>query len=296
MKTNNNFNILIVDDEPFNIELAEIYLMEEGYTLFSANNAQEAFEIISKESIDLILLDINMPGKDGFEVCEMLKSDPKTKDIIIIFLTAQTDIEYITRAFEVGGADYLSKPFFGMELKARVKTQVQNIAYLQEVKAKQSKLAQLTITDPATKIYNSLYFDSQIKMYQNRGESFWIIYIKIDRFEKINQLYGYATANKIIRQFSSLIKKSIFSNAIVARIYGINFGVLLNNYDEKAIRKLYEKLFLQISQDKSLANAITFSAVLYNVNDSSLTIPVIYKNIEQAMQKISEGREKYLVL
>jgi len=297
MKTNNNFHILIVDDEPFNIELAEAYLEEEGYKLSFAENAETTFEQVSKHTIDLILLDINMPGKDGFEVCKALKEDAKTKDIAIIFLTAQTDVDYISRAFEIGGADYISKPFFGLELKARVKTQLQNVAYLQEIKAKQSKLAQLTITDPSTKIYNSLYFDSQVKMYQNRKESFWIVYIKVDRFEKINQLYGYSTANKIIRQFSSLLKQASYSNALVARIYGINFGILLKNYDEKSVKKMYESLFLQISQDKNLAKVITFSTVLYNVKDSSLSLPVIYKNIELAMRETAtRGGEKYLII
>jgi diguanylate cyclase (GGDEF)-like protein len=297
MKTNNNFHILIVDDEPFNIELAEAYLEEEGYKLSFAKNAETTFQQVSKHKIDLILLDINMPGKDGFEVCKALKEDTSTKDIAIIFLTAQTDVDYISRAFEIGGADYISKPFFGLELKARVKTQLQNVAYLQEIKAKQSKLAQLTITDPSTKIYNSLYFDSQVKMHQNRGESFWIVYIKIDRFEKINQLYGYSTANKIIRQFAALLKSASFSNALVARIYGINFGILLKGYDEKSVKKMYENVFLQISQDKNLAKVITFSTVLYNVKESSLTLPVIYKNIELAMRATTEQRgEKYLVI
>jgi len=297
MKTNNNFHILIVDDEPFNIELAEAYLEEEGYQLSFAKNAQETFAQVSKQSIDLILLDINMPGKDGFEVCQALKLDTATKDIAIIFLTAQTDVDYISRAFEIGGADYISKPFFGLELKARVRTQLQNVAYMQEIKAKQSKLAQLTITDPATKVYNSLYFDSQVKMHQNRKESFWIVYIKIDRFEKIHQLYGYSTANKIIRQFSALLKEASYSNAIVARIYGINFGIMLKDYDEASVKKMYESIFLQISANKNLSKVLTFSTVLYNVKDSSLTLPLIYKNIELAMQNTSrQGAEKYVII
>jgi diguanylate cyclase (GGDEF)-like protein len=297
MKTNNNFHILIVDDEPFNIELAEAYLAEEGYKLSFARNAETTFEQVSKEHIDLILLDINMPGKDGFEVCQALKEDAATKDIAIIFLTAQTDVDYISRAFELGGADYISKPFFGLELKARVKTQLQNVAYMQEIQAKQSKLAQLTITDPATKVYNALYFDSQVKMHQNRGENFWIVYLKIDRFEKINKLYGYSTANKIIRQFSGLLKSASYSNALVARIYGINFGILLKDYDELSVKKMYENIFLTISQDKNLAKVITFSTVIYNVKDASLTLPIIYKNIELAMREASIQRaEKYFVI
>ncbi len=297
MKTNNNFHILIVDDEPFNIELAEIYLEEEGYQISSANGAQEAFNIISKEKIDLVLLDINMPEKSGFEVCKMLKADKKTKDIAVIFLTAQTDVKYISKAFEVGGVDYLSKPFFALELKARVKTQLQNIAYMQEVQQKQSKLAQLTITDSATKLYNSLYLDSQIKMYQMRKESFWIIYIKLNRFEKINQLYGYSTANKIIKKFARIIEDEAYKSAIVSRVYGINFAILLKEYDISSIKNLYESIYKRVSNDKDLGKILSFSTILYSVEDSTLTLPVIYKNIELNMQKLQgSGIDRHLFI
>ena len=148
MRTNNNFHVLIVDDEKFNIELVAVYLKEEKYQLSFALNAKGAIEQVMKSDINLILLDINMPGKDGFEVCEMLKADYKTRDIPVIFLTAQTDIEYISRAFEVGGVDYISKPFNGAELKARVKTHLQNVAYLEYIKDRQTKLAQISVTDP----------------------------------------------------------------------------------------------------------------------------------------------------
>jgi len=297
MKTNNNFHILIVDDEPFNIELAEIYLEEEGYQLSSANNAKEAFEVIYKNKIDLILLDINMPGKDGIEVCKMLKSEEKTKDIAIIFLTAQTDIDYITRAFEAGGADYLSKPFFGLELKARVKTQLQKIAYLAEIKHKQSKLAQLSITDPLTKLHNSLYFDSIIKSYQNRDEKFWIIYIKINRFEKINKLYGLYTANKIIRKFSKLLEENRFKNSTIAKLYGVSFGIILKNYDVEQIKKLYNTIILAFNKDKEVGKIISFSTVLYNSQKTDEPIANIYKKLQLGIENISNSAdEKYLFI
>ena len=139
MKTNNNFRILIVDDEKINIELVAAYLKEEGYQLSYATNAVSAIESVMNKDINLILLEINMPGKNGFDVCKILKSDDKTKDIPIIFLTGETDIDSIICAFEVGGVDYITKPFNGVELKARVKTHLQNVAYLEEIKHKQSK-------------------------------------------------------------------------------------------------------------------------------------------------------------
>ena len=148
----NQFNALIVDDELLNIELAAAFLKEiDNIKVSFAESGQQAIKGIYNRSIDLVLLDINMPGMDGFEVCRLLKSDPKTKDIPIIFLTAQNRIEYITKAFEVGGVDYINKPFNGEELKARVRTQLKLRKVMQELKEKQSRLAQLSIADPCNK-------------------------------------------------------------------------------------------------------------------------------------------------
>lgn len=296
MKTNNNFHILIVDDEKLNIELAAIYLKEESYKLSFALNAKSAIESVLIKDIDLILLDINMPITDGFSVCKILKDDIKTKDIPIVFLTAQTDIEYISRAFELGGVDYINKPFNGVELKARVKTHLQNMYYLQQIKDKQSKLAQLSITDPLTKLSNNLYFDSQIKVNLTKNKKFWIIYIKINNFEKINNLFGFSIANKVIKLFAKNINNIAFANSTVSRLYGVSFGILLKDYDKKDIKKLGNALSLSIKNDKNIDNGITFSMVSMKV-DKNQTTPTIYKTLQSKTNKaLDNGEMNFLVM
>jgi len=279
METNNKFNILIVDDEKLNIDLAAAYLKEEGYQISFALNAQAALESIDKKEISLILLDINMPKVDGFKVCEMLKSDAKTKDIPIIFLTAQTDIKFISRAFEIGGADYISKPFNGVELKARVKTHLQNMSYLLEIKHKQNKLAQLSITDHLTKVHNALYFDSQVKAYLTSNKSCWVYYLKLNNFEKINQLYGYDKANKVLRFFAKLLVDIMPKKTITSRLYGASFGVILKDYDKKTIKELSIKLSNNFSKNKELKQTINFSNVALNIKGDE-TLSYIYKKLQ----------------
>ena len=121
----NNFNVLIVDDVVENIQVAMNVLKEENYNLTFALNGDEALSIIKDNSFDLILLDIMMPGVDGFEVCEILKKDDFTRDIPIIFLTAKTNIESISNAFEIGAVDYITKPFNPDELIARVRNHLE---------------------------------------------------------------------------------------------------------------------------------------------------------------------------
>ncbi|OPX28819.1 MAG: hypothetical protein B1H06_02540 [Candidatus Cloacimonas sp. 4484_143] len=120
----NKARILIVDDEPINIMIAERILQKNGYETISVNHGNDALEILQTKPVDLILLDIMMPDINGFEVCGKLMQNEKTKDIPVIFLTAVTDKESIIKGFEVGGKDYLTKPFNTTELVARVKTHV----------------------------------------------------------------------------------------------------------------------------------------------------------------------------
>ncbi|MFA5983391.1 MAG: HD domain-containing phosphohydrolase [Methylococcaceae bacterium] len=119
--------LLIVDDVIDNIRVAMNILKEDSYDFSFADNGAEALRLVHEENgnFDLILLDIMMPGLDGFAVCETLKSNPLTQNIPIIILTAKIDIDSITRAFELGAVDYITKPFHANELLARVRTHIE---------------------------------------------------------------------------------------------------------------------------------------------------------------------------
>ncbi len=121
----NNYKVLIVDDVPKNIQILGNILSKEGYQIAYANNGDQALTILNHQNFDLILLDIMMPGKDGYEVCKILKQQSKTKETPIIFLTAKADMDSIIKGFEVGGQDYITKPFNSLELLARAKTHIQ---------------------------------------------------------------------------------------------------------------------------------------------------------------------------
>jgi len=116
--------ILVVEDHPVNRKLLE-NMLEKTYEIVTADNGADALEICTNECIDLVLLDIIMPEMDGFEVCERIKADLNTKHIPVIFLTAKTETKDIVQGFDVGGVDYVTKPFKKVELLARVKTHIE---------------------------------------------------------------------------------------------------------------------------------------------------------------------------
>jgi len=296
MKSKTSFHILIVDDEKLNIDLAAACLKKEGYKISFALSGEAALNGIAEKEVDLILLDINMPKMDGFSVCEALKRDPKTKDIPIIFLTAQSSMDRIARAFEVGGVDYIAKPFGVAELKARVKTHLQNIKYLQEIQHKQAKFAQLSITDPLTKLHNAFYFDSQIKMYQKKAEEFWVMYIVLEKFDKINNIYGFYHANKILRTFAKTLQKNVISNAIVARLHGVHFAILLKGYERHTIDKLYKKLVASVQQHEDLKDILHLHVVIHNVKDKEISLASLYKKLQEAASSLQEQGKSHIYL
>lgn len=116
--------ILIVDDVPKNIQMAMNILKHEGYKMFYAKNGKMALDLVNEHDFDLILLDIMMPQMTGFEVCTVLKKNIETKKIPIIFLSGKDSSCDIEQAYELGGADYVVKPFINIELLKKVSNQI----------------------------------------------------------------------------------------------------------------------------------------------------------------------------
>lgn len=132
----NRGTILVVDDNPTNIELLIVYLHENEYRILVTRDGQNAIKRAISVQPDLILLDIMMPGMDGFETCELLKKNPVTKDIPIIFMTALSDINTKLKGFELGAVDYITKPFQRAEVSARIATHL-------TIQQQKQKLAEL---------------------------------------------------------------------------------------------------------------------------------------------------------
>ncbi len=117
-------DILLVDDTPDNLRVLSAMLTNQGYEVRKALNGQRAIASVQSDPPDLILLDIRMPGMDGYTVCQQLKSDPKSCDVPVIFISALDDVLDKVKAFAVGGVDYVTKPFQEMEVLARIEHQL----------------------------------------------------------------------------------------------------------------------------------------------------------------------------
>ena len=132
--------VLVVDDTPANLEVLSLALEDAGYQVMFADAGAVALDLAARFEPALILLDVNMPGMDGFEVCRRLRQHETTRSIPVLFLTARDTAEDVVEGFRAGGVDYVVKPFRKEEVLARVRTQLERVQLLGEVVAKNAEL------------------------------------------------------------------------------------------------------------------------------------------------------------
>jgi two-component system glycerol uptake and utilization response regulator len=282
--------ILIVDDAPTNIDILIDLLSD--YDIVVALDGSSALEIACEGNPDLILLDIMMPNIDGYEVCRRLKNIRHTKDIPIIFISAKTDEDSIERAYELGGIDYITKPFKSRELNARVKTQI-------KLKNLLRNLNYIAYYDYLTEVYNRRsFFELANKMFDEEKDNLYAVMIDIDEFKKINDTYGHPTGDKVLKVVAQTIKKSLLRNDIFARIGGEEFAIVFHcNSNEEIIEKneLIRQSIenLEVDTDEKIIIKLTISSGVSEVNSDTDTLDSLLKRADSALYEAkANGRNR----
>ena len=284
--------ILIVDDTETNIDILLDLLNE--YDVIVAISGKSALEVAFEENPDLILLDIMMPDMDGYEVCEKLKSNESTKDIPVVFITAKTDEDSIEKAYEVGGIDYVSKPFKPRELIARVKTQI-------KVKELISSLDYIASHDSMTGSYNRRkFFELASQRFNNSKDNLYAVMIDIDDFKNVNDRYGHDIGDKVIKIISQTINEAISKDSIFGRIGGEEFAILCNINSKdmiiknvEFIREVVEKT--EIILDDGIVVKCTISSGIAKAEEDTNTLDLLLKRADLALYEAkAKGRNRVI--
>jgi diguanylate cyclase (GGDEF)-like protein len=213
--------VLVIDDDPLSAGLVDGCLRTAGYLSITCSDAGRALDVVNNELPDLIILDVVMPGLDGFELCRRIREHPALQFTPIIFVTRKGDVEQRVRGLEVGGNDYLGKPFEPQELIARVRSHLQRLSALREV----------AIRDGLTRCYNHKYFKTRVAQEIARSKRYkaplTLGMLDIDHFKHVNDRYGHVAGDSVLSQLSSIVMASVRSTDVVARYGGEEFGLLL---------------------------------------------------------------------
>lgn len=301
-KKERDYRILIVDDAPENIKVLNEALKTD-YKISFATNGKEALRIAANEaSTDLILLDIVMPGIDGYEVCKRLKADERTSNIPIIFITAKNEEEDETRGFELGAVDYITKPFSKAIVKARVRTHL-------ELKRHRDILENLSSLDGLTGIPNRRRFEEFIEMEWRSAirekQIISMIMIDIDFFKAYNDTYGHIAGDDCLKQVAKALAQSVQRPMdFVARYGGEEFAVVLPGADTQGAFHVAEKMRkhiegLNIEHRKScIADHVTISLGVASFEPGPQTAPAtLVDRSDKALYRAKRnGRNKVTLL
>ncbi|MCQ2415726.1 MAG: response regulator transcription factor [Lachnospiraceae bacterium] len=229
-----DINILVVDDEKEIADLVEIYLVSDGYNVFKAASAREGLEILSKEDIHLVLLDLMMPGMDGMEMCSKIREN---SNIPIIMLTAKSgDLDKIM-GLGNGADDYVTKPFNPLELAARVKSQLRRYTQLNPNNASESGEPEITIRGLAINRENHkvtvdgeevkltpIEFDILYLLASNPGK----VFSTDEIFEKVWNEKVYEANNTVmvhIRRLRGKMKEDLRQDKIISTVWGVGYKI-----------------------------------------------------------------------
>lgn len=220
--------ILIVDDEISNVEIIYAALGDD-YEISFATSGEEALEVARLTQPDLVLLDVVMPGMQGFEVCQRLKEDPLLADIPVIFTTGLGNVEDEVRGLSLGAIDYVTKPIQPMILRNRVRNHI-------ELKQLRDRLALMAVTDALTGLHNRRKLDGLLSSAVNTpaAEGSWlsIIMIDVDFFKQFNDTYGHETGDRCLHMVASALSRAMRqASGYTARYGGEEFACVLPGSD-----------------------------------------------------------------
>ncbi len=254
--------ILVVDDQPVNLQFIA-HIFAGSYQVFTAESGQLALDMCHTTLPDLILLDIMMPEMDGFEVCKRLKTNPATRDIPVIFITAHSDEASETRGLDLGAVDFISKPVNPAVVRARVKTHL-------TVKLQSDLLRRLVFLDGLTGVFNRRYFDQQLAIETARasrtGQPLALIMLDVDFFKRFNDRYGHQEGDDCLFQVAHTLKENLRRPAdLVARYGGEEFVCLLPDTNFEQAMAVAHELESRVRQktiahaDSDVTNVVTIS-------------------------------------
>lgn len=291
--------ILAVDDQPDNLELLCQILEEGGHTIILAQNGNEALVKAREELPDVILLDIQMPQMDGFQVCTALKENEVTQEIPIIFLSAQTGEQNIVKGLDLGAYDYITKPFNERELISRVSVMLR-------IRTAEKKMETMALTDALTGLYNRRFlyqrFEEEISRAKRNKHALSCLMLDIDYFKAVNDRHGHVFGDYVLKEVARILKENLRGYDALVRFGGEEFVVLLPGAEvpnaEVVAQKIREKIEAHEFKDGEIAEKITVSVGVFGCSPSAISDDAekYIKYADEALYAAKEsGRNKVVV-
>ena len=234
-----------------------------GYSVVTCTSGEEALERLEHERVDLVLLDINMPSLNGFEVCLRIRQMYALDDLPIIFLTSREDSDSVTKGFHSGASDFISKSAIADILLARVNVHIRLSRTLRF-------LRDISLTDDLTKCYNRRHAMYTLREWFSRskryGTSFSLVYFDLNGLKLVNDKYGHQAGDLLLRSVVGVVKKLLRDSDVLFRMGGDEFMVLCPDTDRQGALTCAERMQNAVSGITIVDQSVTFA---YGIAHSS---------------------------
>jgi two-component system, cell cycle response regulator len=296
--------ILLVEDDEKDARMIQEYFVGESYQIEIVNTGEMALDRIQNEVFDLVLLDVLLPGVDGFEVCQRIKSLHQTQGLQVVLITCLPDLENKIKGVEQGADDYLIKPINGRELKARVKVLVKKKQYIDQLRNNFERALNSAIYDGLTGLHNQTYFKKFLEMEIKRADRqrypLGLMIVDIDDFKRINDRFGHLAGDLIIKDLAQLIKKNIREVDLSARYGGDEFVVVLPYTDQTETVQIIERIQKAVARYREREDTLlqkellTLSFGVAFFPFQGKTMEELIRNADQALYRSKqEGKDRY---
>ncbi len=264
--------LLVVDDDPKIHPLIEFHLDGVVERILHAESPVAGLQIARHTKPDVVLLDIDMPRMDGFELCRELKADEDTRDSQVLFLTGESQEHQIARALDSGAADYVTKPFNVVVLQARVRAALRT-KRLVDLLRREARIDGLTGRPNRRAFEDAL--NQQWSQQQRKAENFATVVLDLDHFKSINDEYGHGVGDEVLRCVGTALQASQRAHEVWCRIGGEEFAALLRGVDSEHAVELVERMLAEIKKVQVRAGhgivSVTASAGIANMSPESST-------------------------
>ncbi len=235
--------LLLIDDDPAVHDLADFHLEGLAGRLLHAMDAESGFALAEAELPSVIVLDIGMPGTDGYAACRRLKDCERTRDIPVIFLTADRSPERVAEALDIGGSDYVTKPFVPVELRARIGVAMRTRRMIEMLRVHAR-------IDALTGLVNRGAFDDALSraaaLFARDGTGYAVVMIDVDHFKRINDTWGHGVGDEVLRRLGEVVAAGCRRTDIAARYGGEEFALILNRATAEQARRTARRILAAV--------------------------------------------------